>query len=69
MAEWKETKTGTSVIVHDTVKTAYQVILLLERERVPRVCVDDVLKAVKDILNFQEVVHTAQDERNPSFPK
>lgn len=69
MAEWHEYGNGTCLVTHDTVRTAYLIILLLEKERVPRICVDDVFKAVKDILNFQEVTHTERDENKPSFPK
>lgn len=50
-------------------ETAYKIILLLEKERIPRMCVDEILKAVKSILDFQEVIHTSRDEENPSFPK
>lgn len=69
MAKWRENNNRTSLVIHDTVRTAYLVILLLEKERVPCMCVDDVFKTVKDILSFQEVIHTTRDEKNPSFPK
>lgn len=69
MAEWHEYGNGTCLVTHDTVRTAYLVIMLLEKERIPRACVDEVFKAVDDILGFQEVTHTAKDEKNPSFPK
>ncbi len=70
MAKWIENqKTGTTICLLDNVKTAYLVILLLEKEKVPRNCVDEVFKTVKDILSYQEVTHTARDERNPNFPK
>lgn len=68
MADWHEQSNGTSIVTLNPVTTAYKVILILEKDRIPLNCVDDIFKAVKDILGFQEVTHTARDERNPSFP-
>lgn len=69
MAEWHDGENGRAVCTHDPVRTAFLVILLLEKEKVPRNSVGDVFKTVDDILGFQEVSHTARDEMNPSFPR
>lgn len=69
MAEWHKDKAGSNICVHNPVRTAYKIILLLEKEKVPRICVDDVLKTVSNILDFQEITHTERDEENPDFPK
>ncbi len=69
MADWYENKDGTAICIHDPVRTAYLIILVLEKEKVPRHCVDDVLKTVNSILRFQEVTHTERNERDPRFPK
>lgn len=69
MADWHEQSNGTSIVTLNPVTTAYKVILVLEKERIPRNCVRDVFNIVEDILQFQEVSHTARDERNPNFPK
>lgn len=69
MAEWYENDNGTAICVNDKVRTAYLIILLLEKEKVPRTCVSDIFETVKDILRFQEVTHTERNERDPRFPK
>lgn len=69
MAEWYGQKNETAICVHNPVRTAFLVLLVLERERVPVLGVDEVFQIVKDILRFQEVTHTERDERNPNFPK
>lgn len=57
------------VYISNPVKTAYKMLLVLEEEQVPRICVDDIIKALKDILDYQEVIHTPRNERNPNFPR
>ena len=69
MAERIECKNGTAICIHNPVRTAFLIICLLERERVPRICVDEVFKAVNGILLYQEVIHTERNERNFNFPK
>lgn len=69
MAEWHEQNNGTVICVHNPIRTAYLILLVLESERIPVGSVDEVFKVVKDILRFQEVTHTAKDERNPNFPR
>lgn len=69
MAKGYKSKSGPGLRVHNPVRTAYLLILLLEKERVPRCVLDDIFKTVKDILDFQEIRHTEQDERNRNFPK
>lgn len=69
MAKWYEQKNGTAICVHNPVRTAYLVLLVLEKERIPAGSVDEVFEIVKDILRFQEVTHTEWDERNPNFPR
>lgn len=55
--------------INNPVEMAYKIILLLEKERTPRVCVDEILETVKSILEFQEVTHTPGDVESSSFPK
>lgn len=55
--------------VNHPAEVAFKILLLLEREKVPRICVDDILKALKDILDYQEIIHTFRNEKNPNFPK
>ena len=55
--------------INNPVEMAYKIILLLEKERTPRVCVDEILETVKSILEFQEVTHTPRDVESSSFPK
>ena len=69
MAEWIDCKNGTSICIHNPVRTAFLIVCLLERERVRRICVDEVFKAVNDILLYQEIIHTKRDEKNFNFPK
>lgn len=67
MAEWYDN--GTSICIHNPIRTAFMVVCLLEKERVPRRDVGEVFKIVNDILSYQEVTHTERDERNFNFPK
>lgn len=54
---------------NNPVEMAYRILLLLEEAKVPRMCVDSILEAVKSILDFQEVVVTPGNMENPNFPK
>ena len=69
LAEWYDLSNGTSICIHNPVRTAFLVILVMEKERIPLRDVDEVFQAVEDILCFQEVTHTKRNEKNPNFPK
>ncbi len=67
--KWKKTDGGTKTYAYSPVKIAYRILLILEDEEVPIGEVDNIFKALQDILRFQKIAHSADDEDNPNWPR
>lgn len=68
MGKWETTPEGTRIYTYNPTKVAYKIMLLLEAEKVPYGEVENIFRKLQGILSYQKIVHSPEEENNPSWP-